>query len=108
MASARAMTLQPEAVDLLVAADFLLPMTAGVPVVAGAEVAIRGDRIVHAGPARHGELGPDAHYARAATRYFPVSSTHTATRRRSYFAARPTTLPAASRSTASAFAASRN
>ena len=41
-----------ETIDLLVEGDFLLPMTEGVPVVTGAEVAIRAGRIVHAGPAR--------------------------------------------------------
>ena len=43
---------QPESIDVLVDADFLLPMTDGMPVVRGAEVAVRGDRIVHCGPAR--------------------------------------------------------
>ena len=41
-----------ETIDLLVEGDFLLPMTDGVPVIAGAEVAVRDGRIVHAGPAR--------------------------------------------------------
>ena len=41
-----------ETIDLLVEGDFLLPMTEGVPVIAGAEVAVRNGRIVHAGPAR--------------------------------------------------------
>jgi len=41
-----------ELIDLLVEGDFLLPMTDGVPVITGAEVAVRGGRIVHAGPAR--------------------------------------------------------
>jgi len=41
-----------ETIDLLVEGDFLLPMTDGVPVITGAEVAVRGGRIVHAGPAR--------------------------------------------------------
>lgn len=41
-----------EKVDLLVQADWLYPMSEGLPVIRGGEVAIRGDRIVHAGPAR--------------------------------------------------------
>jgi len=41
-----------ESIDLLVEGDFLLPMTEGMPVITGAEVAVRGSRIVHAGPAR--------------------------------------------------------
>lgn len=39
-------------VDLLVEAQFLYPMTEGMPVIEGAEVAIKADRIVYAGPAR--------------------------------------------------------
>lgn len=39
-------------VDLLVRADFLYPMSPGMPIITDAEVAIRGDRIVHAGPRR--------------------------------------------------------
>ncbi len=42
----------PQPIDLLVAADFLYPMTDGLPVIAGGEVAIADGRIVHAGPAR--------------------------------------------------------
>ena len=41
-----------ESIDLLVEGDFLLPVTEGVPVIAGGEVAVRAGRIVHAGPAR--------------------------------------------------------
>lgn len=41
-----------EAIDLLVKADFLYTMAAGLPVVTAGEVAIRGGRIVHAGPQR--------------------------------------------------------
>jgi 5-methylthioadenosine/S-adenosylhomocysteine deaminase len=41
-----------ETIDLLVEGDFLLPMTDAVPVITGAEVAVRDGRIVHAGPAR--------------------------------------------------------
>jgi 5-methylthioadenosine/S-adenosylhomocysteine deaminase len=45
-----------EAIDLLVKADVLYPMTGGQTgeddIVLGAEVAVRGGRIVHAGPAR--------------------------------------------------------
>lgn len=37
-------------IDLLVRAGFLYPVSAGMPVVHDAEVAIAGDRIVHAGP----------------------------------------------------------
>ena len=37
-------------IDLLVYADYLYPMSAGLPVVSDAEVAIRADRIVYAGP----------------------------------------------------------
>ncbi|MGE5337029.1 MAG: amidohydrolase family protein [Gemmatimonadota bacterium] len=37
-------------VDLLVRAGFLYPMSAGLPILRDAEVAIAGDRIVHAGP----------------------------------------------------------
>ena len=36
-------------IDLLVRAEFLYPVTDGMPVIAGGEVAIVGDRIVHAG-----------------------------------------------------------
>lgn len=39
-------------IDLLVRADFLYPMSEGLPVVTDGEVAIAGDRIVHAGPRR--------------------------------------------------------
>jgi len=42
----------PEPIDLLVAADFLYPMTEGLPVIAGGEVAIKDGRILHAGAAR--------------------------------------------------------
>ena len=42
----------PTQIDLLVRADFLYPMSAGAPVIAGGEVAIRDGRIVHAGVAR--------------------------------------------------------
>jgi 5-methylthioadenosine/S-adenosylhomocysteine deaminase len=41
-----------ETIDLLVEGDFLLPMIEGVPVITGAEVAVRNGRIVHAGPPR--------------------------------------------------------
>ncbi len=36
----------PEVVDLLVEGDFLLPMTEGMPVITGAQVAVRAGRIV--------------------------------------------------------------
>jgi 5-methylthioadenosine/S-adenosylhomocysteine deaminase len=39
-------------VDLLVEAEFLYPMTQGLPVIQGGEVAIRADRIVYAGTAQ--------------------------------------------------------
>ncbi|WP_426959074.1 amidohydrolase family protein [Muricoccus radiodurans] len=52
----------PDEVDLLVRADFLYPMSPGLPVIADGEVAIRGDRIVHAGPAR-----PAGHWKPART-----------------------------------------
>jgi 5-methylthioadenosine/S-adenosylhomocysteine deaminase len=42
----------PEAVDLLVGADFLYAMTADGAIATDAEVAVRDGRIVHAGPAR--------------------------------------------------------
>jgi 5-methylthioadenosine/S-adenosylhomocysteine deaminase len=42
----------PEAIDLLVEAEFLYPMSAGSPIVRGGEVAISGDRIVYAGKAK--------------------------------------------------------
>jgi 5-methylthioadenosine/S-adenosylhomocysteine deaminase len=42
----------PEPIDLLVEADFLFPVTDGMPVVLGGEVAVKAGRIVHAGPAR--------------------------------------------------------
>lgn len=42
----------PEAVDLLVGADVLYPMTEEAPIILDGEVAIRADRIVHAGPRR--------------------------------------------------------
>ena len=44
-------------VDLLVEAEFLYPMTQGLPVIQGGEVAIRADRIVYAGPAQPVETG---------------------------------------------------
>jgi len=37
-------------VDVLIEAAFLFPMTEGVPVITGAEIALQGDRIVYAGP----------------------------------------------------------
>lgn len=40
----------PHPIDLLIRADYLYPMTEGDPIIAPGEVAIRGDRIVHAGP----------------------------------------------------------
>jgi len=46
------MILEPQPIDLLVEGDFLVPMTDRVPVVRGGEVAVRGNRIVHSGPAR--------------------------------------------------------
>ena len=46
------MILQPQPIDLLVEGDFLIPMTDRTPVVRGGEVAVRGNRIVHSGPAR--------------------------------------------------------
>jgi 5-methylthioadenosine/S-adenosylhomocysteine deaminase len=42
----------PTAIDLLVEAEFLYPMTSGAPIVRGGEVAIANGRIVHAGPAK--------------------------------------------------------
>jgi 5-methylthioadenosine/S-adenosylhomocysteine deaminase len=45
----------PRAVDLLISAEFMYPMTPGCPVVEGAEVAIAADRIVYAGPAQPAE-----------------------------------------------------
>jgi 5-methylthioadenosine/S-adenosylhomocysteine deaminase len=36
-------------IDLLVRAEFLYPVMDGMPVIAGGEVAIAGDRIIHAG-----------------------------------------------------------
>jgi 5-methylthioadenosine/S-adenosylhomocysteine deaminase len=42
----------PTEIDLLVEAEFLYPMTAGSPVLAGGEVAISSSRIVHAGAAK--------------------------------------------------------
>ena len=39
-------------IDLLVGADYLYPMSPGLPVVTGAGVAIRDGRILHAGPRR--------------------------------------------------------
>ena len=39
-------------IDILVKAGFLYPVTEGMPVIPGAEVAIAGDRILHAGPAQ--------------------------------------------------------
>jgi 5-methylthioadenosine/S-adenosylhomocysteine deaminase len=42
----------PEPIDLLVGADVLYPMTAGAEIILGGEVAVRADRIVHAGPRR--------------------------------------------------------
>ena len=41
-----------DAADILVRAGFLYPMTDGMPVIEGGEVAIRADRIVYAGSAR--------------------------------------------------------
>ena len=38
-----------ESVDLLVGAEFLYPVTAGMPIIADGQVAVRGDRIVYAG-----------------------------------------------------------
>lgn len=40
----------PREIDLLVRAGFLYPVTEGMPVIHEGEVAIAGDRIVHAGP----------------------------------------------------------
>ena len=40
------------AIDLLVKADYLYPMTDGLPVIGGAEIAVAGDRILYAGLAR--------------------------------------------------------
>lgn len=40
----------PQSVDLLIEAGFLYPMSPGRPVIQGGEVAIRADRVVHAGP----------------------------------------------------------
>ncbi|MCB1814429.1 MAG: hypothetical protein KDK04_22305, partial [Candidatus Competibacteraceae bacterium] len=37
-------------IDLLIHADYLYPMSEGLPVYSDAEVAIRADRIVYAGP----------------------------------------------------------
>lgn len=59
------MTHEPETVDLLVGADWLYPMSAPLgeaPAIAGAEVAIRAGRIVHAGPAK-----PAGHWRAART-----------------------------------------
>lgn len=39
-----------DAVDLLVGADYLYPMSPGLPIIAGGEVAVRDGRIVYAGP----------------------------------------------------------
>jgi len=41
---------QPREIDLLVRAGFLYPVTGGLPVVPDGEVAVRGGRILHAGP----------------------------------------------------------
>jgi 5-methylthioadenosine/S-adenosylhomocysteine deaminase len=38
------------AIDLLVSGDFLYPMSEGLPIVEGGEVAVAGGRIVYAGP----------------------------------------------------------
>ncbi len=42
----------PQQVDILIEAAFLYPMSEGMPVIAGGEVAITGDRIVYAGAAK--------------------------------------------------------
>lgn len=41
-----------EAIDLLVTADLLYPMTEGDPAILGGEVAVRPGRIILAGPAK--------------------------------------------------------
>lgn len=50
----------PVPVDLLVRADFLYPMSPGLPIVQGGEVAIIGDRISYAGPRK-----PEGHWRAA-------------------------------------------
>ena len=45
-------TSRPEPVDLLVRADFLYPMSEGLPIIQGGEVAVRAGRVLYAGP-RH-------------------------------------------------------
>lgn len=40
------------AIDLLVKADYLYPMSPGLPIISGGEVAVIGDRIVYAGAAK--------------------------------------------------------
>jgi 5-methylthioadenosine/S-adenosylhomocysteine deaminase len=49
-------------VDLLVKAEFLYPVTPGMPIIAGGEVAITADRIVYAGPGM-----PEGHWRPART-----------------------------------------
>ena len=52
----------PREIDLLVQADFLYPMSEGLPIVSDGEVAIVADRIVYAGPAH-----PTGHWQAART-----------------------------------------
>ena len=50
------------AIDLLVRAEFLYPVSPGMPVIPDGEVAIAGGRILHAGPRQ-----PEGHWAPART-----------------------------------------